>query len=209
MGGTTSGHSNWSATAMGLQRMVRSTILTVIGAVSALVPATGNAQIGLLLGAGGTFRGNVPSGVSYSGLGYNVLAGLVLRAPVLPIALRFEGQYDQFSSPLSVYQDRIYSATVNAEYTLPTPLVHPYLVGGGGYYHITARYFNPSSAPGSPSEIDAPTTGVGLNGGIGLRSGFGGVGFFGEWRYHYIFAGGARNPSGHTSYAPFTVGVTF
>jgi hypothetical protein len=165
--------------------------------------------VGLLLGGGGTVPGSVSSGTFYSGLGYNVLAGLVLRLPILPVALRFEGQYNQFSSPLSVYQDRIYSATVNAEYSIPLPIVRPYIVGGGGYYHINAQYFNPNAAPGSPDEITTPTTGVGLNGGVGARSGIGGIGVFAEWRYHYIFAGGGNNPTGHTSYAPFTFGVTF
>ena len=180
--------------------------LAIAGTVT--LASTARAQLGLILGAGGTVRGVVSSSTSYAGLGYNVLAGLTLRAPLLPVALRIEGQYDQFSSPLSVYQDRIYSATVNGEYALPTPLVRPYLVGGAGYYHITARYFNPFAAPGQPDEIEAPASGIGLNGGLGARTGFGGMGFFVEWRYHYIFAGGARNPGGHTSYAPFTFGVT-
>jgi len=192
---------------MHIRRVVWSAAIAAGVLTSALVPAAAQAQIGLLLGAGGTFRGNVSSGLSYSGLGYNVMAGLVLRVPILPVALRLEGQYDQFSTPLSVYQDRIYSATVNAEYSLPLPIVRPYIVGGGGYYHITARYFNPSAAPGSPNEITQPATGIGLNGGFGARAGLGGIGLFAEWRYHYIFAGGANNPAGHTSYAPFTIGV--
>jgi hypothetical protein len=196
---------------MQMRRVVWSAAITAVGLASAAVPTATHAQspqVGLLIGGGGTFRGTVSSGLWYSGLGYNVLAGLVLQPLVLPFALRVEGQYNEFSSPLSVYQDRIYSATVNGEYALPTPYVRPYLVGGVGYYHLTAQYFNPSSAPGAPDEIETPANGVGLNGGIGARSGFGGVGFFAEWRYHYIFAGGANNPGGHTSYAPFTFGVT-
>ena len=193
---------------MQMRRVVWGVALATAGTIGTAVPSVASAQLGLLLGAGGVVRGDVSSGFRYNGLGYNVLAGLVLDAPILPIALRFEGQYTQFSAPLSVWQDRIYSATVNGVYTLPTPLIRPYLVGGGGYYHITARYFNPTASPGSPNEIDAPATGIGLNGGLGVRTGFAGMGLFAEWRYHYIFAGGAQNPAGHTSYAPFTVGIT-
>ena len=190
-----------------LMKLNRQLIAAVtIGGFIAAAP--GQAQIGLVLGAGGTLRGALSSGVSYNGVGYNVLAGLVLRAPLLPFAIRVDGQYDQFSSPLNVYQDRIYSATVNAEYSLPTPLVRPYIVGGAGYYHITARYFNPLAAPGSPTEIEVPTSGMGMNAGLGARSGLGDIGLFIEWRYHYVFAGGANNPAGHTAYAPFTIGLT-
>jgi hypothetical protein len=177
--------------------------------VSVVGPGVAQAQLGLILGGGGTLPGSVSSALSYNGLGYNVLAGVALHMPLLPITLRFEGQYDQFSSPLNIYQSRIYSATVNAEYEIPTPIVRPYLVGGGGYYHITARYFNAAAAPGSPTEIETPTNGAGVNGGLGVRSGLGGMGLFAEWRYHYIFAGGARNNAGHTTYAPFTFGVMF
>ena len=193
---------------MQMRRVVWSAAITTVAGLASM-PGVAGAQLGLILGGGGTFRGAVSSGLSYTGLGYNVLAGVKLQTPVLPIAVRFDGQYDQFSSPLSVYQSRIYSLTANAEYEVPTPFVRPYLVAGGGYYHITARYFDPTARPGAPNEIDAPTNGAGVNGGLGIRSGLGGIGLFGEWRYHYIFAGGARNPAGHTSYAPFTFGVMF
>jgi hypothetical protein len=183
-------------------------------ATGALLPATNAAgaqmpvQVGLVLGAGGTFRGEVPSDTYYTGLGYNVLGGVVLSVPVLPISIRLEGQYDEFSTPLSTYEDRVYSATANAQYTIAFPFIHPYLIGGVGYYHLADQYFNPNQAPGNPDEINANLNGAGINGGAGLRSGIGGFGVFAEWRYHYIFAGGPGNTTGHVSYAPFTFGVT-
>jgi hypothetical protein len=181
------------------------------GLVACLVPGLARAQLGVIMGGGGTIREDVSSNLSYNGLGYNVLAGFTFTAPFLPVSIRLDGMYNQFSSPLSVHQAQIYSATVNAQYSIPFPLpiIHPYLVGGGGYYHLTSRYFNPASGPAPASWAWAPFQGFGVNGGAGLRTGYGRMGFFGEWRYDYVFAGGPHNPANHTTYAPFTFGVMF
>jgi hypothetical protein len=179
--------------------------------VACVVPALARAQFGAVVGAGGTFRGQMSNSLAYSGLGYNVLGGLTYRTPGLPIALRLDVQYDEFSSPISVVPERIYSATMNAQYALPVGLgvVRPYLVGGGGYYHLDALTFNPAQGPQAPGEVDRPFQGLGVNGGAGVRTGFGRVGFFAEWRYHYVFAAGPHTPSNYTTYAPFTIGMTF
>jgi hypothetical protein len=166
-------------------------------------------QVGLVLGAGGTFRGNLPNGSFYSGLGYNIVGGLSVAMPLLPVSIRIEGMYNSFSTLLSVYQTRVYSATANGVYTFPLiPIIHPYLVGGGGYYHMTGQGFNPQASPGNPTEIQYLMNGFGVNGGLGIRSGFGMFGFFAEWRYHYVFASPQNTPGGHTSFAPFTFGMT-
>jgi hypothetical protein len=193
---------------MRMQRMLwAGTCATV-----ALLPATKAIaqmplEVGLVVGAGGTFRGALPSGTYYNGLGYNILGGVKLSVPILPVSIRVDAQYASFSAPLSIYQDRVYSATANAMYTLSIPIVHPYLIGGFGYYHLTSASPNPTAIAGGPDEINATINGTGLNGGAGIRSGVGGFGLFAEWRYHYIFAGGPENTSGHTSYAPFTFGL--
>jgi hypothetical protein len=181
---------------------------------AALMPAARPAgaqdigSVGLVLGAGGTFRGNLPNGAAYNGLGYNVLAGLSLSVPVLPISARFEGMYNSFTAPLSFYTDRVYSATANGVYTFAIPIIHPYLIGGAGYYHMTGQAFNPQATPGSPTEIQYLMNGFGVNGGLGVRSGFGMFGLFAEWRYHYVFSSVQQTHGGHTSFAPFTFGMT-
>jgi hypothetical protein len=194
---------------MRMQRMLWAGVC----ATAALLPATKSGaqmpvQVGLVVGAGGAFRGAVPAGAYYpNGLGYNILGGVRLTLPVLPVAIRFDAQYDAFSGPLSFYADRVYSATANAEYTVALPYVHPYLVGGFGYYRVTAGYPTPAETSTGPDEVNANINGTGVNGGVGLRSGVGGFGLFAEWRYHYIFASGPLNTSGHISYAPFTFGL--
>ncbi len=195
---------------MRMRRVVWGAVFTAAGMMPAIRPvyAQGIGQVGLVLGAGGTFRGNLPNGTLYNGLGYNIVGGLSLSMPVVPIAVRLEGMYNQFSTLVSVYQNRVYSASANAVYTFPIPIIHPYLIGGGGYYHLTGQAFNPQAQPGSPSEIQYAMNGFGINGGLGLRSGFGMFGFFAEWRYHYIFSSLQQAPGGHTSFAPFTFGLT-
>ncbi len=190
--------------------MVWGAVFTAAALIPAIRPANAQdiGQVGLVFGAGGTFRGNLPDGTAYNGLGYNIVAGFSVSMPVLPVSVRVEGMYNQFSTLLSVYQNRVYSATANAVYTFPIPIIHPYLIGGGGYYHLTGQAFNPQAAPGDPTEIQYLMNGFGINGGLGLRSGFGMFGFFAEWRYHYIFAGVEQTPGGHTSFAPFTFGMT-
>ena len=184
-------------------------------AAAAMLPAIWSAdaqdigQVGLVLGAGGTFRGTLPNGTAYNGLGYNLVAGLSLAVPVVPISLRLEGMYNSFSTLLNLNQTRIYSATANGVYTFGLiPIIHPYLVGGGGYYHMTAQAFNPQATPGNPADIQYLMNGFGVNGGLGVRSGFGMFGFFAEWRYHYVFSSAQHTPGGHTSFAPFTFGMT-
>jgi hypothetical protein len=195
---------------MQMRRMVWGAVFTAAALIPAIRPANAQdiGQVGLVLGAGGTFRGNLPNGTFYNGLGYNLVAGLSLAMPVLPVSVRIEGMYNSFSTPLSAYQDRVYSATANAVYTFAIPIIHPYLVGGGGYYHLTGQAFNPQATPGNPSEIQYLMNGFGINGGLGIRSGFGMFGFFAEWRYHYVFSSVQQTPGGHTSFAPFTFGVT-
>jgi hypothetical protein len=193
---------------MQMRRMLWGAVcsLAAAGIATAQMPVA----VGVTLGAGGTFRGYLPnsSATYYNGLGYNLVGGITLIAPVLPVSIRFEAQYNQFSAPLGLYPDRIYSASVNPIYTFPIPIVHPYLIGGFGYYHMTASAFNPTSVPGNPSDINETLNGFGLNGGAGLRTGFSGFGLFAEWRYHYVFDGGAQTPGGHASFAPFTFGMT-
>jgi len=195
---------------MQMRRMMWGALFTAAAIIPAMRTAKAQdiGQVGLLLGGGGTFRGEMPNGTFYNGLGYNVVAGLSVSMPVLPVSVRLEGMYNQFSTPLSAYQERVYSATANGVYTLPIPIVHPYLVGGGGYYHMTGNAFNPQATGGNPADIRFLLNGFGVNGGLGIRSGFGMFGLFAEWRYHYVFSGVGQNHNGHTSFAPFTFGMT-
>jgi hypothetical protein len=192
------------------RRFLSTTFLTVI------VPVAAGAQAPvILLGGGGVVSGQVPQNLSDGGLGYNVLAGVSLPVLVLPVALRIDAQYDQQAAPVSVNRLQVYSATANLVYGVHVAMLQPYVIGGIGYYHVLSRYLGTYSCPPGPAsgcgqpEVQATTNGFGLNGGFGVKAGLGRVGFFGEWRYHDIFAPAGNSPYGHTTYAPFTIGMTF
>ncbi len=143
----------------------------------------------ILLGGGGVVAGQVPDNLTNGGLNYNLLVGVSLPLPVLPLALRIDGQFDQQAAPVSVNRLQVYSATANAVYSMHVLFLQPYLIGGIGYYHILSRYLGTYAPPASPPEVQATSNGFGVNGGFGVRMGLGRLGFFGEWRYHDIFTG--------------------
>ena len=94
----------------------------------------------ILLGGGGVVAGQVPDNLTNGGLNYNLLVGVSLPLPVLPLALRIDGQFDQQAAPVSVNRLQVYSATANAVYSMHVLFLQPYLIGGIGYYHILSRY---------------------------------------------------------------------
>ncbi len=176
-----------------------------------MLPLVAGAQATILFGGGGVVGGNVPNDLTNGGLNYNLLAGVSVPLPALPLALRIDGQYDQQTAPASVNRLQVYSATANAVYTMHLFFLQPYVIGGFGYYHMLSRYVTaPPPGQGTASyEVQTTSNGFGVNGGFGAKLGLGRVGFFGEWRYHDIFAPAGNSSYGHTTYAPFTVGVTF
>jgi opacity protein-like surface antigen len=185
-----------------------------LGAVllTVVLPIVAMAQAPVVLfGGGGMVSGQVPNNLTNGGLGYNVLAGVSLPLPVLPLNIRIDGQFDQQAAPISVNRLQVYSATANAVYSMHLLMVQPYVIGGVGYYHILSRYLaQPAPESGSGAfEVTETSNGFGLNGGFGVKLGLGRVGFFGEWRYHDVFAPAGNSPYGHTTYAPFTLGVAF
>jgi hypothetical protein len=177
--------------------------------VAVVMPAVAGAQVSWLLGGGGSLASKVPDGLSNAGLGYNVLAAASVPLQVLPLALRIDVQYDQQAEPQSVNRMQVYSATANLQYVVfHLALFEPYVIGGGGYYHILNRYLSEPSGP-SPYEVQVTSNGFGINAGFGVRAGVGRFALFGEWRYHEVFATQPNSPYSSTSYAPFTIGVSF
>jgi hypothetical protein len=108
----------------------------------------------------------------------------------------------------------VWSATLNPvwRFRLDGP-IGAYIIGGGGYYQREKRFFEPGEvfvptfrggffAPGQVEERDFDNTG-GVNAGMGLTCHIGGgMKFFVEARYHYIFTSGAP-----TRIIPVTFGL--
>ncbi len=174
-----------------------------------LLPVAAGAQVSWMLGGGGSLASKLPDGLASGGLGYNILAGASVPALVLPVAIRVDAMFDEQTAPQSPNRLQVYSATVNLMYGVHFLMVEPYIIGGVGYYHMLSRYLDLDVSPTSSPEVQVTTNGFGLNAGFGLKAGLGRIAIFGEWRYNQIFATVPNSQYGVTSYAPFTIGVTF
>ena len=174
------------------------------------LPIMAGAQVSWSLGGGGSLASKVPDGLSSGGLGYNVLAAAAVPLPVLPLAIRIDAQFDQQTAPQSPNRLQVYSATANVVYGVHLLMVEPYVIGGMGYYHMLSRYASTyQTSSYGPPEVQVTTNGFGVDAGFGVKAGLGRFAVFGEWRYNQVFASAANSNYGVTSYAPFTIGVTF
>jgi opacity protein-like surface antigen len=141
-------------------------------------------------------------------LGYHVGALVQWKGPELPIGIRVDGVYHRFSvndqgltdSGLNDASISITAGTVNGGWMFPTESsapMSPYLIGGVGFYHISASC---SDCEG----VTATSNNFGLNGGAGLQFPLSGFSAFVEARYHHIFTDG-----GSSSMIPISVGIVF
>jgi opacity protein-like surface antigen len=174
--------------------------------VSTFAPTTAHAQVSLAMGGGPTFPISALNNTYTTG--YNVMAGLGVHIPTSPFGIRLDGMFNQLPDKTELFGGKSFHAqiwTANANLVaslLPGGPVVPYLIGGVGFYNSSFHLGtsnNTISTEGSTHDND-----VGLNGGGGVRVNFGGIGIFGEARYHYIFTSGT-----HVQMIPITFGVRF
>ena len=166
--------------------------------------------------------------------GYHFTGLVEFSPPLSPFGLRAEFLYHNlkgetfgFSDPtlgdFQVRPDvRLLGGTVNAilSGTGLTTAVKPYAIGGVGIYNTETKVRASGSlldALGGATSIKQSGSNVGLNAGIGVRFGLGGVGAFAEARYHYIFNKKDCDPLGedvciprdNTSLIPVSFGIVF
>ncbi|HEX9109523.1 MAG TPA: outer membrane beta-barrel protein [Longimicrobiales bacterium] len=139
---------------------------------------------------------SAPSG-DISGLfnsGYHIQGLADLSLPLVPIGFRGELAYDQLgakgSSPGPL---KVASGVFDATFSVPFPVLHPYAIGGLGYY-----LHNGGAGIGSREGK------VGFNGGVGVELKLPVIRVFGEARYHSISYPGTR-----VAMIPLTVGIVF
>lgn len=174
--------------------------------VSTLAPSAARAQVSLSLGGGPTFPLSALNNTFTTG--YNVMAGLGVHIPGSPVGIRLDGMFNQLPDRTELFSGdsfhiQIWTANANLVASLvPGGPVVPYLIGGVGFYNSSFHLGtsnNTISTQGSTHDNN-----IGLNGGGGVRVNFGGIGIFGEARYHYIFTSG-----NHIQMIPITFGVRF
>ncbi len=119
------------------------------------------------------------------------LEGLVdLSLPLVPIGLRGELAYDHLAATTGSGSLKVASAVASAHLALPLPLLHPYAIGGLGYYYAN------SALSGSRQGK------AGWNAGVGLELKLPVIRVFGEARYHSIGFDG-----GHVNLIPLSLGL--
>lgn len=128
--------------------------------------------------------------------GFVIGGGLTLRAPLMPVALRVDGDYNRWAGDEDLFGPDVnvslWSITANAQMA---PALSPiYFIGGVGLYSA------------NDESTDETSTDFGLNGGAGLRLPLTGFSTFVEARFHSVFIGdGASN----NNYIPITFGIEF
>ena len=132
--------------------------------------------------------------------GYAITAFIALGVPDLPIGVRLDGVYNQFSgrTVASVVNPdlRLMGVLGNLLYTFPSTTVKPYLITGGGFYNSKV------DTPDAKSRND-----FGFSAGLGATFGLGPLAAAIEARYHGISRD--TNDGGNIHFVPITIGITF
>jgi hypothetical protein len=134
-------------------------------------------------------------------LGFRIGAGLELRAPLMPIGLRFDGAYDRMGIEDFDLAYSIWNLTANA---VVAPMASPlYFIGGIGFYSLDLTGDDLDEFEAFFGEVDAETE-FGFNLGAGLSLPLTGFSTFVEARWHSINTEGSN-----TSYIPIVFGIRF
>jgi hypothetical protein len=186
-----------------MKRLLTTITVLVLASVVLSTQAAGQKTYALGIGGGAAIPVGKLSDTQITG--FNGIVALAIGAPDLPIGVRFDAIYNNFSrkdvtSPqagaTNTYSFRIAGVLANAVYAFPGTTVKSYIVAGGGLYNTKL------DVAGSKSENHR-----GLNVGAGLTFGLGPIASFIESRYHFI----SREPTkgGVIHFVPITFGLMF
>jgi opacity protein-like surface antigen len=144
--------------------------------------------------------------------GFNVAGSLAFSPAALPFGVRVELGYDRFGVDLDDFGGdasgidanwNMISGTLNATLPLGSGVgARPYLIGGVGMYRYELK-ISGDDGEGGDLSVSFDDTDIGVNGGLGLRFGMGGISSFVEARLHHIFA------EESLQFVPISFGVEF
>jgi hypothetical protein len=161
-----------------------------LAAVLLLAPATTQAQVSLLFGAGLT---NPMSDLNdVSDVGWHAMGGAKLSIAAFPVGLRADGAYQSFGEQGMNPQLRILSGSLSVVVTFPGIGLSPYVLGGLGVYRTSV-------------DLDgvAPSSDSGFHGAFGVDIGAIGFGGFAEVRVANVETEG----SGTYRFVTATLGI--
>jgi hypothetical protein len=184
-----------------MKRFRQILVVSVLASIAGSTQAA--AQKTYALGIGGGVAIPVGKLTESQNTGFNGIVALAMGVAELPIGVRIDGIYNNFShktlttSPPTNTDDlRIAGVLGNLIYAFPGTSAKTYVVAGGGWYNTKL------DVAGSQSENH-----FGLNAGLGITFGLGPITSFLESRYHFI----SREPAkgGVIHYVPITLGLMF
>jgi hypothetical protein len=131
--------------------------------------------------------------------GYNLIAGVGIKQPLVPFGFRVEGIYNEFSEKGTTGVSHANGVTANLTFDIPlsqlTSGVTLYGIGGLGYYDTHQPFFTESG-----------TWNLGWNIGAGLRLPLSGFSAYIEARYHAV---STNAPNPQVTFVPLSFGVVF
>lgn len=156
------------------------------------------------IGFGGGVSVPVSDAKSAFDNGFHGKAMIQFKPPVLPFSVGASFGYEKFDlkslAPGSTGTGRILSALGNVNYEFPAGPIKPYVTAGLGAYNLN------SSVDGVSGSSQ---TKFGIDGGLGVKFGLGGISAFAEGRIENIFTDQGLNQSANTQVIPVTFGVFF
>lgn len=170
--------------------------LMVVGTTAAKAQMSGSLTRPLSFGIAGGIA--VPAGTlsNVANTGSNVTGILGLKLPILPIGLRADASYSSFgykSAAAGNGSAHVGNVTGNVVVSMPFLLLHPYVLGGLGYYGVSASYAKSANGMGYD-----------LGTGLSLNIPITGISVFAEARYNHVNTGGVN-----TQFTPIEIGVMF
>jgi hypothetical protein len=177
-------------------------IMGVVALASIVLSGQASGQKTYALGIGGGAAIPVGKLNNTQTTGFNGIVALALGVAELPIGVRFDGIYNNFSRknitspPTNTYGFRIAGLLGNLIYAFSGTTAKGYIVAGGGLYNTKF------DIAGTKAENH-----WGLNAGAGVTFAVGPVASFLESRYHFV----SREPTkgGVIHFVPITLGVMF
>ena len=138
--------------------------------------------------------------------GFTITAFVGLGVPDLPIGIRIDGVYNEFSgrtvtpagggASVDTPDLRLLGVVGNLIYSFPGTTAKPYVVTGGGFYN------SKDDVSGTKSKND-----LGFSAGLGATFGLGPLAAILEARYHSISREAASG--GNIHFVPISLGIVF
>ena len=159
-----------------MKRLAQTTAISILALM--ILSAQASGQKTYALGIGGGVAIPVGKLNQTQDTGFNGIVALALGVAELPIGVRFDGIYNNFShknvisptsGPINTYSFRIAGILGNLIYAFPGTSAKSYVIAGGGLYNTRL------DVAGSKSENH-----FGLNAGLGVTFGLGPIASFVE-----------------------------